>query len=1495
MPGEWGDSSWPPVTIRGKAVGPATVLELPTGQTTVTIGKGPEFLPQTVSVNLANPGETYTVNVALEPALDLFGRGWRGGDAHIHYFHGDNQVVRTPEEAFTICAAAGLSWASFAGEHYGAALLNRTEALAVWERYDRSECQLWLGAEAPKNAWGHHASIAYDPWSVREALPYNEGIQEIHAQGGVSFPVHPERLFPFRSFGGSHSFYPLNNHFKHLPMAALAGHLLDGWSAISDQPSGPTFLATYRKLLSLGYKIPLLADSDYCMDRINNGLKAPGFWMNYVHLDGQPLSRAAVAEAIRKGRVFATTGPLALFTVGDAISGASLPADGRPRPFKIEASYRFNPWTLSYSNFAETAACVIERIELLRNGEVVRQWTPSAATATIEDVLPGETNNCSYMVRVLGNEGVWMAGYASPIYFETAPAPRQPPVFKPIINGRLYDAATGEPLAGTVSSVRGGRVEWTVPTDANGMFRARVPIDAMLVARDANGRELKRDWLSHEPIYAFGHYLPERYPDKAKAIDDFTELAREMTWEFPIGRQAPASYVKQDLAGSFPFTDVQVLDAPPRISGKQHTEIVALLVDKTQVQHGDTINYAVIFRSPDGQTPKETLQIQFGGWDPNFPRMYTRYSKLITETRPWEALVDLGNGFYMRQNSMVVPDWVRNLGPSSGAVRMRVTVRTSDVVEDAILVFRLGATRRQLLASTMWDGLVATWGGRGVGPCDFSREIAWLARYPDYRQAAIRVRDGSEEIVIRPREDTAQVADADDAIFEDHYYYDAQCEPEYRNVPFRDPVRPQPQQPNFSGVALADPADTTPPVIAAMEPKNGGVIQSPVRFYYFIDDLGQSGAAAATLLLNGEEVASDTTQVPIVLELPPGNYTWQVRGSDRAGNVGLSEVRTFRVTAPGEVPPGPEPSEAEFLGEDRSTAGSWKGKYGQDGYNIVGDTASYPTYAQITPSGHNQWVWASTTTAPRALERATATTRLAACYYASAPYEIRFALRDANEHRVSLYFLDWDGMGREQHVELIDTATGNILDSRVVSAFSGGAYLSWNLKGEVVARIHPLRGNAVVSGIFLDPPGSPAPAAQSPEFNPPAGTYEGSLLLSLSSPTTGAAIHYTLDGSTPTANSPRYNGPFTLHTSSTVRAIVFGEGLQPSGVAIGEYVITPPAPGSAQVEFRGIDRLTQGNWKGAYGQDGHAILGDTQSLPGYASLAANGAAQWTWVSSSSDPRAPQRAGSGRVAGCWYSAGSFDLEITISGNESRSVSFYCLDWDRAGRKQQIEVFDRSSGERLHSLELSNFGEGAYVTFAVRGQVRVRFANTHNPNAVLSAVFFDTTLQSPEPPPASSAEFLGTDSTVRGDWLGKYGTKGHLVVGDSQALPQGTTVGAIGKLDWTWTAASAEARVLQRANGAGRIAACWYSGGFEVDLKTPAGEARNLSLYFLDWDRAGRAQRVEILDGHSRATLHTRELSGFGEGTWLRYAVSGHVAIRVTRVQGNNAVLNGLFLD
>jgi uncharacterized repeat protein (TIGR03803 family) len=82
------------------------------------------------------------------------------------------------------------------------------------------------------------------------------------------------------------------------------------------------------------------------------------------------------------------------------------------------------------------------------------------------------------------------------------------------------------------------------------------------------------------------------------------------------------------------------------------------------------------------------------------------------------------------------------------------------------------------------------------------------------------------------------------------------------------------------------------------------------------------------------------------------------------------------------------------------------------------------------------------------------------------------------------------------------------------------------------------------------------PAAAMPSFSPSAGTYTSSQTVTISDTTSGATIYYTNDGSTPTIDSEVYNGPITVNSTETIKAIAAAPNYLSSAVASATYTIT---------------------------------------------------------------------------------------------------------------------------------------------------------------------------------------------------------------------------------------------------------------------------------------------------------------------------------------------------
>jgi sugar lactone lactonase YvrE len=82
------------------------------------------------------------------------------------------------------------------------------------------------------------------------------------------------------------------------------------------------------------------------------------------------------------------------------------------------------------------------------------------------------------------------------------------------------------------------------------------------------------------------------------------------------------------------------------------------------------------------------------------------------------------------------------------------------------------------------------------------------------------------------------------------------------------------------------------------------------------------------------------------------------------------------------------------------------------------------------------------------------------------------------------------------------------------------------------------------------------PATATPSFSPAAGSYDTGQNVSITDATTGAAIYYTNDGTTPTASSTRYLSPIVVNYSQTIKALAILARHSNSAVASADYTIT---------------------------------------------------------------------------------------------------------------------------------------------------------------------------------------------------------------------------------------------------------------------------------------------------------------------------------------------------
>jgi hypothetical protein len=328
-----------------------------------------------------------------------------------------------------------------------------------------------------------------------------------------------------------------------------------------------------------------------------------------------------------------------------------------------------------------------------------------------------------------------------------------------------------------------------------------------------------------------------------------------------------------------------------------------------------------------------------------------------------------------------------------------------------------------------------------------------------------------------------------------------------------------------------------------------------------------------------------------------------------------------------------------------------------------------------------------------------------------------------------------------------------LLDARVVSNFSGGLHLVWHLRGDVRFRItgQNLAG-AMVSGLFIDPATNRPPSlawiepADGAALTAPAEVW---LQVKCKDPD-GVVnrVEFILnDEKLGDAGAPFQlawsNAPAGTHEVFARAVDNFGQAGTPVVKRI--TVGLPPA----RARFLRVDDTTQGDWPGAYGADGHAILFHATNLPAYGQLGIRDAQDGYWAYSDSDPRALV-TGSGRLASSWYSPTNLTLDVRLIDGRSHQLALYFLDWDSGSRRQRVEVFDAASGAVLDAREVSGFYDaGRYLSWSVRGHVRVRLTRLIG-QAVFSGAFFDS-FATPQAEWAASrfSPQERADATISGD--------------------------------------------------------------------------------------------------------------------------------------------------
>jgi hypothetical protein len=473
--------------------------QVPGGETTITVSRGFDYLPIQRRVTLAANGrlrETF----ALRRRSPLRREGWYSGDNHDHMIHGERTILVDFAYAALAARAEGLDYLALA-QAWNLPRVSPEELDRATRAVSRPDFQLTWNLEAPKNYWRGDASHTIGHgWTVgmrgrtasgrdaiAEVLALSAGDYEsekptianfeihalIHALGGISAYSHPARWW-LGKWGGE-GIYPVeekkfvSNMAAELPFDTVCGPTYDAIDILMpphEVKANQEALKLWFLLLNHGYHIAASGSSDATFDRPGGGV--PGKVRMFTHLAGS-FDLARVAEAIRTGRSFVTTGPLLVLEIGGRLSGSVVTLPAPPLKGRVRA------W-----------ADRLTRVELIRNGVVVRTF--DAATGKSEfaaDFDVSETEPAWYILRCYGSDDSQVA-CTNPVWFEP-PGRRPPPPARAQVVATVVDA-DGKPLDGDCEILRMVGNEAVVESrthfqggkmslDAPGTARIRVRVD----------------------------------------------------------------------------------------------------------------------------------------------------------------------------------------------------------------------------------------------------------------------------------------------------------------------------------------------------------------------------------------------------------------------------------------------------------------------------------------------------------------------------------------------------------------------------------------------------------------------------------------------------------------------------------------------------------------------------------------------------------------------------------------------------------------------------------------------------------------------------------------------------------------------------------------------------------------------------------------------------------------------------------------------------------
>jgi Tol biopolymer transport system component len=356
-------------------------IDVPPGEIMVDVQKGFDYRPEQRKISLTS-GDSQLLTIMLRP-FDWKQENadhWVGGDLHVHMNYG-GAYVNYPQNLGAQAEAEGL-------QIVNNLIVNKEERFpdiayngAGVDAASDQDVLIVHGQEFHTSYWGHRGLVGlrdhlllpgyagYPNTAASSLYPMNADVYDMaHAQGALVGAVHPfdKEPDPLAS--------PPQRITDELPVDVALGKL-DYMEIVGFSDHKATAQVWYR-LLNLGFRIPAGAGTDATTNYAAPIRGQVGFDRVYVWVSGWPLGAPTWFDALKRGRTFATNGPLIEFTLNGQRVGEEL---------KYNSARESVPFTAKLRSIVP-----VDHFDIVCNGKVMQMLKLEGTrdSADVKGTLP---------------------------------------------------------------------------------------------------------------------------------------------------------------------------------------------------------------------------------------------------------------------------------------------------------------------------------------------------------------------------------------------------------------------------------------------------------------------------------------------------------------------------------------------------------------------------------------------------------------------------------------------------------------------------------------------------------------------------------------------------------------------------------------------------------------------------------------------------------------------------------------------------------------------------------------------------------------------------------------------------------------------------------------------------------------------------------------------------------------------------------------------------